>query len=235
MIDPASRVLPSDVVQATRISEYPLLTPSRGRAGSVIADDVDVSTTGDTPITYLKEPTMSFIRNMLALAGSTAATGALLLAPAASAAPSAGAATLTGAEQLQISGSFTTRDDDGSSRPTARSDFSRTVFLSASHRSETVLFNSACAGDEVRGELALQLILLSDGRVYVQDAPGGLGLKLFEGVSCGTTDLDGQVNIDDMVSFAGSTDTRSTSVGNQDEGGADLVSTSFRVAHTHLS
>jgi hypothetical protein len=69
----------------------------------------------------------------------------------------------------------------------------------------------------------------------LQDAPGGLGLQLFEGTEgsgCPTADLDGQANITDMTSFAGTTDSRSLAVGNQDEGGADRVSVSFLVAHS---
>src|SRR3954471_10013187 len=122
---------------------------------------------------------MSIFRNLLVLAGTTAAGGALLLAPAASASASTSSAraAVTGVEQLQINGSFFVQDDDGSSKPTARSNFSRTVFLSTSHPKETVRFDSACAGDEVRGQLALQVIRLSDGRVHVQDAPGALGLR----------------------------------------------------------
>jgi hypothetical protein len=202
-------------------------TPARHRIVVPVNPDGEVAAGNHNPCR--KEIALSMLRRTLALAGTTAATAALLLGPATA------ASAATSAEAMQISGSFFVVDDDGSSKPTARSDFSKTVFLTASSPRQTVVFNSACAGGEVHGQLALELILLSDGRVYVQDAPGGLGLKLFEGTSCTSTDLDGQANITDMVSFAGTTDTRSTSVGNQNEGGADLVSASFRVTHTHLS
>jgi hypothetical protein len=162
-------------------------------------------------------------------------TGAGLLAFAAGivAGPVGQASAAVDTEIVQISGSFFVVDDDVFSDPTASSSFSAQVALSPSHSRQTIVFPSACAGDEVRAELRLELIRLSDGRVYVQDAPGGLGLQLFEGTSCSTTDLDGSANIVDITSLAGSADNRSASAENTAEVFSDdSASVSFRVTHT---
>lgn len=168
-------------------------------------------------------------RRMLLAVGSTAAVGAGLLLGA------AGPASAATTETVTISGGFVVRDDDFGSDPTVSSPFSATVVLSEAQPRQSITFHSACAGREVRGELRLEVIRLADGQVYVQDGPGGhLGLQLYEGTeaqNCATFDLDGEANVIDMVSFRGSTDTRSMSVGNQQEGGDDRVSASFRVTH----
>ena len=172
---------------------------------------------------------MSIYRRTLALAAATAAVAGVVLgsvAPA-SAAPNT--------EVIRISGSFFLIDDDFDFDSTKSSSFTKLVALDPVHSRQTVVIptpESGCAGGEVRAELRLDLLRLSDGRVRVQDAAGGLGLQMFEGASCFSNDLDGSANINDFISSVNTTISDSARTFNQDEGGDDFASVSYTVTHT---
>jgi hypothetical protein len=171
-------------------------------------------------------------RRIITLAGAFLAGAVLLVGPssAASASPA------VPEQQVTISVSFVVTDDDDFSNPQVSSIFSKTVFVSAANPRTFVVFKSACAGDEVRGELALQIDRLSNGAVFVQDSivNNVFGLRLYEGqegTGCPFADLDGQRNLPDFSVNPFFSRTASASVGNQQEGGADFVSVSYTVTN----
>lgn len=172
---------------------------------------------------------MTTHRRKLAFAGAGAAAAAMLFgSPAvASAAPNT--------ELVRITGSFTTVDDDFDFDTTATSTFDRLVAVDSAHNNQVLVIpttQQGCAGGEVRAELRLQVSRLSDGRIRVQDAPGGLGLQMFEGASCFSNDLDGSANITDVVVANNFQVSDSAFTGNQDEGGNDSAAVRYVITHT---
>jgi hypothetical protein len=166
----------------------------------------------------------------IALATVALAGTVMLAAPAGS----ASAALSTSDRKVVIDVTFTVTDDDTFSDTTITSHRSQTVFVSDASPVTYAVFKSDCAGDEVRGELALRIDLQSNGAVYVQDSVVNnvLGLRLYEGaegVGCPFSDLDGQRNITDLPIPRGLGASASASVGNQQEGGDDFVSVTYAV------
>jgi hypothetical protein len=166
----------------------------------------------------------------IALAAVALAGTVLLAAPAGS----ASAAAASSERKVVIDVTFTVTDDDIFSDTTVTSHRTQTVFVSDASPVTTAVFKSDCAGDEVRGELALRIGLRSNGAVYVDDSVVNhvLGLRLYEGaegVGCPFDDLDGNQNITDLAIPRGLGASSSASVGNQQEGGEDFVSVTYAV------
>ena len=131
-------------------------------------------------------------RMLQILTAGALATGALVAGPT-------GQAFADGPNfvQVRLSGTIVNSDDDGlNNRPTTTTRFTRTVTLltsPAASRTKVVKIAGACAGGEVRSELQVTLTYNpTSNKVVVNGAvPLGNGLRLFEGTSCDTTDLDG--------------------------------------------
>jgi hypothetical protein len=191
----------------------------------VVFGNNDRRQTPSVPNTY-EEFSMSIRRRILAVAGIVAAASGLLMAGTAS--PAAAA---SGATRVIVVGSMTTVDDDGlgAANPKATKGFTADFNLTPANPTKTIIFKSACADDEVRAELGVRFTRLSNGNIYVEDAPSDrLALRLFEGSSCSTNDFEDDTNLVDMVVGTGSTDTRS--LGARNDPFLDRVDASFRVS-----
>jgi hypothetical protein len=166
---------------------------------------------------------MSFLRKVFAL-GALAITClvVLLAGPAGSAAASSGIA------MVQVSGTITLVDDDYDFDPTISRTITPKVFAVDYTGSEYVITLPGCAGGEVRAELHLQMDF-NGGPQDVSVAPSRTGLplgqvgalRMFEGDSCSSGDLDGLANFNTFHLSGNTSRSITLSTGNQDEGGND--------------
>lgn len=123
---------------------------------------------------------------------------------------------------VSVSGSMAITDDEtfGSNEHNTVS-YSNTVTVSANQASQ-LLIAEGCAGDEVRVRVELTASLAPVGGAILVNGT----VKLFEGTSCTTSDLDGSQTVNFTVN-AGQTVTQNIHVQNDDEGGdfVDVVLT----------
>lgn len=165
---------------------------------------------------------MHKLKRALALGAlATAATGSLLVGTAGPAAADTPATTT-----IRIDGRFDLVDDDWDYDPTEYEYFSKTVTIAKDTTQTVIIKSRVCAGGEVRAELRLSASYYSNGHLFVDGSYDGL--RLYEGTSCSTTDLDGISHIYGPGQLSLNKSAHSyTYAGNYDEGGDDRATVQF--------
>jgi len=134
---------------------------------------------------------------------------------------------------VRVQGVIRTIDDDGSSRPSATKSFGFTTTLRSGDPVKVVTIPSACAGGEVRAELDIAMNYFQGTNTVTVGSGTNTrdAVRLFEGASSSTTDLDGVGPVPRTdISLLNSSFTRKISVGNLEEGGADGVSVEMTIS-----
>ena len=172
---------------------------------------------------------MNKLTRMLTATGlAAAAAGGLVLGVSAHA-----AAEVPASASIRVDGRFDLVDDDWDYDPTAYEYVSKPVVI-AKGTSQTVIIKSrVCAGAEVRGELRLFVAYYTNGNLFVSGDGSDDGVRLYEGTSCSTTDLDGISSIYGPGTLAvGQRSPQRASAGNVDEGGNDRASVELTITRT---
>ncbi|MFF3062197.1 hypothetical protein [Streptomyces sp. NPDC057909] len=171
---------------------------------------------------------MSVLRKALALAGTSAAAAALITLPVSP----ASATTADDTWAVTVSGSYWVVDDDSTvfsnSYSYASSKFTKTYYVGKSSGSAYEDVWSACAGGEVNGTSGTS-VMRGDNGVYVDFA-----LRLHEGDSCYSSDVDGRTQPPAYFLSDGQTQTRRIQVGNTSEGGKDAVTLDVTISARRL-
>lgn len=172
---------------------------------------------------------MNKLKTALAYTGlAVAASGSLLLGTATSA-----AADVPATASIRIDGRFDLVDDDWDYDPTEYEYFSKSLSIAKGTTQTVIIKSRVCAGGEVRGELRLSVSYYASGNLYVDGIGSEEGIRLYEGTSCSTTDLDGFHHIYGPGKLAvGQAGYQDASVGNVDEGGDDLAEVEFTATRT---
>jgi len=172
---------------------------------------------------------MRKFKHVLAYAGlAAAASGTMLLGSAAPA-----VADVPATATVRIDGRFDLVDDDWDYDPTAYEYFSKSVTIAQGTQQTVIIKSRVCAGNEVRGELRLSVSYYASGNLYVDGIGSDDGIRLYEGTSCSTTDLDGISTIYGPGKLAvGQAGHEHAWVGNVDEGGDDRATVDFTATRT---
>ncbi|SDM01379.1 hypothetical protein SAMN05660642_01332 [Geodermatophilus siccatus] len=154
-----------------------------------------------------------------ALALALALPASLLLGPAQPAAA-------FGGHTVTVTGGIVLNDDEGDFDNPSQSgiDFTRKMGLTHLAPSSSI-FVSYCHGDEVRGEFTVTATLQANDDVVWQPH-----LKLYEGASCDTSDLDGELSGQFRTLPPNFHQEARIFVPNSDEGG-DWASVRYDVIH----